>query len=220
MMDNFPFITLLGCWAQRWCLAWPRKKQSRPDRPRPHGPFLLGHYCDTSTSQVQRPARPPGAVGCRPSRPVVSPVRAGAARAPSGVRSCRGHPRVWQQCGGRGQAPALAPTRPPGGIALPGGGAGYGGATRPPSLGRLRQPPSPKAPRAWRPLAARVVPACVAVVSRWEARARAAVASPPTRRWRRRATAYVLWQAWVCTVWPAPQLGRSASTERRRSAWG
>src|SRR5205807_17620 len=82
------------------------------------------------------------------------------------------------------------------------------GHTDPPSLGRLRQPPSPKAPRAWRHLAARVVPACVAVVSRWAARARAAVSSPPTRRWRRRATAYVLWQAWVCTVWPAPQLGR------------
>jgi len=29
-----------------------------------------------------------------------------------------------------------------------------------------------------------------------------------TRRWRRRATAYAWWQARVCTVWPAPQLGR------------
>src|SRR2546426_6109978 len=111
-----------------------------------------------------------------------------------------------------GQAPALAPTRPPGGIALPGGGAGYGGAKRPPSLGRLRQPPSPKAPRAWRPLAARVVPACVAVVSRWEARARAAVASPPTRRWRRRATADVLWQGGGLYRLPPPPPGRLGSS--------
>ena len=29
-----------------------------------------------------------------------------------------------------------------------------------------------------------------------------------TGRWRRRATAYALWPACVCTVWPAPQLGR------------
>ena len=29
-----------------------------------------------------------------------------------------------------------------------------------------------------------------------------------TWRWRRRATADVFWQAWGCTVWPAPQLGR------------
>src|SRR5262245_19329151 len=33
-------------------------------------------------------------------------------------------------------------------------------------------------------------------------------------RWRRRATAYALWQAWVCSVWPAPQLGRSATTQK------
>ena len=29
-----------------------------------------------------------------------------------------------------------------------------------------------------------------------------------TRRWRRRATAHIVWQAWGCTMWPAPQLGR------------
>ena len=29
-----------------------------------------------------------------------------------------------------------------------------------------------------------------------------------TQRWRRRATAYIVWPAWGCTMWPAPQLGR------------
>jgi len=32
--------------------------------------------------------------------------------------------------------------------------------------------------------------------------------STPTRRWRRRATAYAFWRVWGCPVWPAPQLGR------------
>ncbi len=49
-----------------------------------------------------------------------------------------------------------------------------------------------------------------------------------TRRWRRRATAYALWQARVCTVWPAPQLGRACAVHAvmlggarplSRSAW-
>jgi hypothetical protein len=80
------------------------------------------------------------------------------------------------------------------------------------------QPPSPTVSRAVQPPAARVVPRWVVAVGHWEARAPASVSSPPTRRWRRRATASALWPAWGGTVWPAPQLGRSASMERRRSA--
>ena len=54
-----------------------------------------------------------------------------------------------------------------GGIAMPGGWTGHGGATRPlPRCLSPCQPPSFTAPRAWRPPAARVVPTWVAVVGR------------------------------------------------------
>jgi hypothetical protein len=54
----------------------------------------------------------------------------------------------------------------------------------------------------------RLRPTGVAVVGRGAARAPAAVSSPPTRRWRRRATAQAWSQRGRPWVWPAPQLGR------------
>jgi hypothetical protein len=92
-----------------------------------------------------------------------------------------------------------------------GGRAEHGGATRAPR--RCLVPsllPSLKVFRAGRHLATRALPAQVAAVGTGKAGQPRRSPSPPTRRWRRRATAYIVWQAAGCAVWPAPQLGRSA----------
>ena len=85
-------------------------------------------------------------------------------------------------------APCPSRTRPgTGGSTRPVGRPGHGGATHTPPLSLAPcQPLSPTTQRVWRPPAARVVPAWVAEVGHWEARAPASGASNPTKACRRR----------------------------------
>jgi len=112
------------------------------------------------------------------------------------------------QGGGVRRAPAVAgpqavpglrsPGATPGGITLPRGRAGPGGAMRPRPAGRVsRQPSLTTAHRVWWPVAARVVPTGVAAVGHWEVRPPASVSSPPTRACRRR---------WIASAPPSLRL--------------
>jgi len=165
-------------------------------------PTALGHATHrplhrAATSPVPGPASgaaPDGARAVpRPSRGAGAGVRVGREHAPACrvvVRAAAPGTHGWAS-----RCRAVVPGR---------GGRACG----PRGLSSC-QPPSPMAHRA--------VPAWGVVVGGRGARDPASVPSPPTRRWRRRATADVVWQAEVCPVWPAPQLGRSASVRQVKS---